>query len=89
MMTTAAVKLLQRMRASKSGWKRADLDKLYAGFGFHIAHGTSHDIARHPNHPELRTTPPRHKFLAKGYVEYAIKLIDKLHELEKEAPDES
>ncbi|MEK7324209.1 MAG: hypothetical protein AAB217_03000, partial [Chloroflexota bacterium] len=80
---------LERMRQSKADWKRRDLDKLYEGFGFVISHGKSHDIVKHPEFPELRATLPRHTYLAKGYVEYAIKLIDKLQELRrKEAKNE-
>jgi len=59
-----------------------DLDCLYQGFGFIISAGSKHDIVKHPNYPALRTTLPRHAFLAKGYVETAIDLIDRLLELE-------
>lgn len=69
------------MRHSKSKWKRSDLDRLYEGFGFIISGGAKHDIVKHPEYPSLRTTLPRHKELAKGYVEYAVKLIDNLNEL--------
>ena len=65
-----------------SNWKRADLDKLYEGFGFIISHGANHDIVKHPDFPQLRTTLPRHRELAKGYVEYAVKLVDGLLELQ-------
>lgn len=83
-MPSKAEKLLEQMRRSKSNWKRADLDKLYEGFGFVITHGGNHDIVKHPNSPELRTTLPRHRELAKGYVEFAVKLIDRILELQKE-----
>lgn len=87
-MTSKARKLLERMRQSKANWRRADLDTLYEGFGFVIRHGGSHDIVKHPEFPELRATLPRHSFLAKGYVEFAVKLIDRLLELRKEMEDE-
>lgn len=83
-MPSKAEKTLEQMRNSKSNWKRADLDKLYEGFGFVISHGGSHDIVKHPNFPQLRATLPRHRELAKGYVEFAVKLIDRLLELQKE-----
>ncbi len=83
-MSSKADKLLERMRQSKSNWKRIDLDKLYEGFGFTITHGKSHDIVKHPEFPELRATLPRHNQLAKGYFEQAIKLVDKLLEHRKE-----
>jgi predicted RNA binding protein YcfA (HicA-like mRNA interferase family) len=82
-MTSKAEKLLEQMRNSKTGWKRADLDKLYKGFGFVIKHGSNHDIMKHPDFPELRATLPRHRELARGYVEFAVKLIDRLNELQK------
>jgi len=84
-MPSKAEKLLEQMRASKSNWKRADLDRLYEGFGFIILHGSNHDIVKHPDFPELRTTLPRHRELAKGYVENAVKLVDRLFELKKES----
>ncbi len=86
-MPSKAEKLLERMRHSKSNWKRADLDKLYAGFGFDILHGSNHDIVKHPRFPQLRTTLPRHRELARGYVEYAVKLIDRLLELQQESEE--
>lgn len=84
-MPSKAEKLLEQMRNSKSNWKRADLDKLYEGFGFAISHGGNHDIVKHPKFPHLRATLPRHRELAKGYVEFAVKLIDRLLELQKES----
>ena len=87
-MTSKAQKLLERMRRSKSNWKKIDLEKLYEGYGFIITHGATHDIVKHPDFPELRTTLPRHNYLAKGYVEFAIKLVNRLLEQRNEAPDE-
>lgn len=84
-MTSKAEKLLEQMRNSKSNWKRADLDKLYEGFGFDISHGGNHDIAKHPKYPQLRATLPRHRVLAKGYVEFAVKLVEQLLQLQKES----
>jgi len=36
------------------------------------------------DYSDLRTTLPRHKELAKVYVDVAIKLVDRLQELQKE-----
>ena len=83
-MPTKAEKLLEQMRNSKSNWNRADLDRLYKGFGFVITHSGNHDIVKHPAFPQLRTSLPRHRVLAKGYVEYAVKLVERLSELQKE-----
>lgn len=82
-MTSKAEKLLEQMCNSKLNWKRADLDKLYEGFGFIISHGTNHDIVKHLDFPLLRTTLPRHRELARGYVEFTVKLVDKLLELQR------
>lgn len=84
-MPSKAEKLLEQMRNSKAGWKRADLDTLYEGYGFVISHGSNHDIVKHPAHPELRATLPRHRQLARGYVEFAVKLINSLLYIENES----
>jgi len=77
-----ATKLLDAMRRSTANWKRHDLDTLYVGFGFIIRIGKKHDIAKHPEYPQLRATLPRkHPHLAKGYVTFAVKLIDQLQQL--------
>lgn len=86
-MTPKADRLLKRMRQSKADWKRSDLDALFTGFNFVIIHGSKHDIVKHPDYPDLRTTLPRHTTLARGYVEYAVKLIDRLLDLQKEETD--
>lgn len=86
-MGTRAYKLLGRMRASKTGWKRNDLDRLYEGFGLIIKHGGGHDKVYHPDYPQIFAFLPRHTKLARGYVEEAVKNIDKLISL-KERKDE-
>lgn len=63
-MPPEASKLLERMRRSKDGWTRKDLDALYEGFGFKIRHGASHDIVSHEDYPQLRETLPRHRKVA-------------------------
>lgn len=73
-----APKLLERMRRSLDGWGQDDLRTLYKGFGFEIDHGGSHDIAIHPEYPDLRGNIPRHNHLAKGFINHAIKIIDDL-----------
>jgi len=73
-----AEKILRRMRQSAAGWKPRQLYILYRGYGFSIRNGAKHDVVVHPDHPELRTTIPRHRELAKIYIRQAIALIDKL-----------
>lgn len=84
-MPSKSDKLLERMRSSKSNWKRIDIDNLYIGYGFVIKHGANHDIVKHPIYLNLRATLPRHREIAKVYVEFAVNLIDKLIEIEKES----
>lgn len=81
-MTSKAIKLLERMKKSHSGWKRSDLDNLYTGFGFVIRHGSNHDIVSHPDYPQLRDTLQRHGKVPKYNIRKAIKLIDKLLEFQ-------
>ena len=80
-MTPKVEKLLEQMRISKANWKAVDIARLYEGFGFIITHGANHDKIKHPDFPELRTTLPRHREIAKVYVEIAVKLIDQLLEM--------
>lgn len=85
-MTAKAMKLLERMRQTKSGWKARDLIALYEGFGFVVKHGASHDIVKHPDFPELlelRATIPRHNELLVTYVDRAVKQIDRLLTLQE------
>jgi hypothetical protein len=77
-----AEKLLARMRASKADWNFKDLETLYLGFGFTYREGSKHRMYYHPTHPELYATVARHTSLAKGYVVDAVKLIDRLKQLE-------
>ncbi len=78
-----AEKLLERMRASKAGWGVADLEALYLGFGFHFREGARHRLYFHPQHPELFAPVGRHRSLAKGYISAAVRLIDRLKEIEE------
>lgn len=79
-----AVKLLERMRASRAGWKRNHLDRLYSGFGFIIKNGRGkHDKVYHPDHPELFTFIPRHTRIGEYNIDNAIKLICRLQEIEE------
>jgi hypothetical protein len=81
-MTPKVEKLLEQMRVSKANWKATDIARFYEGFGFIITHGANHDKIKHPDFPELRTTLPRHRDIAKVYVEIAVKLVDQLLELQ-------
>ena len=76
-----ANKLLEGMRRTLSNWTLEDLYSLYKGYGFKIRSG-NHPIAKHPLYPHLRATLPNHKDFAKGYISHAVKLIEKLLELE-------
>ncbi|MBI2252928.1 MAG: hypothetical protein HYU63_09370 [Armatimonadetes bacterium] len=76
-------KLLDKMRRSKKGWRFNDVENLYIGFGFEKYEGGKHTIFIHPDFPELRATVARHSSLAIGYIQVAIKLIDKLNKLQR------
>jgi hypothetical protein len=78
------IELLEAMRRSKSNWKRRDLETLYLGFGFEIRHGSKHDIVSHAVYRELRTTLPRHGEVLKTYVNIAVKLADRVLELDQQ-----
>ena len=78
----SAEKLLVRMRASKYGWGYGDLETLYLGFGFKMDQGSGHTMFIHPTYPQLRATVARHRSLAVGYVQHAVKIIDELMRLE-------
>lgn len=76
-------RLLEKMRRSKAGWKFNDLESLYIKFGFEKYEGSKHTMYIHPDFPELRATVTRHSSLAIGYIQFAIKLIDRLKELKE------
>jgi hypothetical protein len=82
------LELLEQMRKSKANWKRDDIERLYKEFGFVIRHGSNHDIVTHPEYPILRATLARHRSLPKGYIQFAVKLIDKLLEIQKAGTNE-
>ena len=70
--------LLAKMRASKHGWKKEDLEKLYKAFGFEQQR-SRHILYVHPDYPELRgTVSHTSSSLAIGYVNHAIRTIDSL-----------
>lgn len=79
--TPHAVKLLERMRATKSGWGADDMDALLTGFGFERREGGKHIVYVHPEFPELRQTVSRQRDLPPGYAQSAIKSIEKLGRL--------
>ena len=76
-MPSSAEKLLERMRRSKSGWKRKDIESLYEGFGFELHHGAKHDYYKHPDYPELRDTLKRSRNIPEYNVRKAVRLIDR------------
>lgn len=80
-MSKKATALLERMKRSKSGWKRVDLDTVYKGYGFKIEPRAKHDKVYHPDFPQLLTYLPRHRKLAIAYVEELILKIAQLEEL--------
>jgi hypothetical protein len=82
-MSSRAEELLDKARRSSSGWRRTELDSLYESFGFSVVARAKHDMAFHPEYPTLKTMLPRHRKVNRFYVEQAVKLIDKLIELQR------
>lgn len=72
------------MRQSKQGWTFDDLETLYEGFGFSYRDKGKHRVYTHAAYPTLIATVTRHRRLAVGYIQTAIKLIDQLLEWEQE-----
>lgn len=84
-MSNKAEKLLKKLRDSKKGVKRIDLEHLYKGFGFIIVENSRgpHDKVYHPEYPMLITSLPRHRKLGVYNVEQAINMVERLKELQK------
>jgi hypothetical protein len=72
------------MRQSKYEWGYNDLHRLYQGFGFKFREGGGHTVYYHPVYPSLIATVARHRSLAVGYVQTAVKLVDELQRLQGE-----
>jgi hypothetical protein len=94
MMVRKADKLLERMKRSKSGWKRNDIDSVYESYGFIITGkkggGSNHDKVYHPEYPELITYLPRHNPVGEAYISELIKKINQLKALQnRDAKEES
>jgi SPX domain protein involved in polyphosphate accumulation len=85
-MVKNADKLLERMKRSKSGWKRVDIDTVYEGYGFIITGkkggGSNHDKVYHPDYPQLITFLPRHNPVGEAYISELIKKISQLKALQ-------
>ena len=77
-MKRKARKLLDRMRASKHGWRPRDLHALFEGHDFVIEQGGNHETVTHPKMPEFITQIPRHSEVAPAYVRVAIQAIEQL-----------
>lgn len=76
-------KTLERMRCSKVGWKYTDIERLYLKYGFEKKEGGKHSLFIHPEFPELRATVARHNTIPIGYIQFAIKIIDRLKQLQE------
>ena len=79
--STNARKLVERMRATKSGWGESDLETVYLGYGFAFRDGAKHRMYFHPDFKQLHTTVSRQRDLPPGYAQEALKLIGELEAL--------
>ena len=69
------------MRRSKAGWTAADLEQLYASFGFTWREGRKHRFYAHPRHSDLYASVTRSsRRVAPGYVQTAVRLINALQQ---------
>ena len=85
-----AEKMLEKMRRTKAGWSQDDFSTLYEGFGFVKEEKTRHTAYTHPEMPLVVAIVGRHRSLAKGYADDAVKNIDALKRiLESETTDGS
>lgn len=82
-MSRNADKILQKMRRTKSGWKRKDFQTLFEGHGFERK-GRKRDIYFHPDHHQVRATVPRQNKLKEYVTEKAIEAIEMLIKLQAE-----
>lgn len=83
-------KLLEQLRESQKGRKRADLVSMYKGFGFTIQSATGgHDKVTHPDFPSLITSLPRHRDVLPYLVREAVKLVDELKALQRQKEEEA
>lgn len=87
-MVSSGRKLLDQARNCTAQWQKQKLERLYTSFGFVIKNGSKHDIVKHPDFPQLRSTLPRHNVVNRVYVAQAVSLIEKLFSLEKEFHDQ-
>jgi hypothetical protein len=81
---TRGRKLLRRMRASRNGWRPHDLEALYLAFGFEKAEGSKHTLYYHPKYPGFQATVRRADPLPTGYIDDAVKLVDRLLEMDND-----
>jgi len=84
----SVLKLLSRMRRSKSGYGESQLRKLYEGFGFIGRDKGDHVFYYHPDYPRVRGLVPRHRHLRDYVVSDAIDAIDELLALREEEANE-
>ncbi|MCH7764064.1 MAG: hypothetical protein IIB95_10035 [Candidatus Marinimicrobia bacterium] len=81
-MSRGALKLLERMRRTKSGWGQKDFKRLLLGFGFTKKEGKKHTLYFYKEH-KLSIGVPRHDSLKEWVADDAVKLIDELLEKNK------
>jgi hypothetical protein len=80
----AAWKIFTKMCETHAGWGPQEFETLYTGFGFTCRQGR-HSVYIHPDHRAeiLPATVGRHRTLATGYAETAVKRIKQLISLER------
>lgn len=84
---SSAEDIFEGMKRTKNGWSQDDFHTLYTGYGFRCREG-KHRFYIHSIYTDLRATVGRHKNLATGYAQHAVKIIEKLLEYQKGGKDD-
>lgn len=82
--SATAVKLLEDMKNTRSGWGLDDFRTLYKGYGFIETQGGKHVKFTHSAFPELVQHVSRGRSLAPGYAVDAVKMIERLEKMQAE-----
>jgi hypothetical protein len=82
--SSAALKLLERTKASTSDWSSGHYRRLLTGFGFVSREGTKHTVYVDPANSENFVIVPRHGRIRSYIADEAIKAIERALAAEEE-----
>lgn len=91
-MTSRGIKILSSLKQSKRGRTGKEITRLLTAFGFEARKTKKYDWFTHPDYPErldLKYNLTRSSGeLAIGWVAKAVKVVERLLELQKESNNE-